>query len=194
MTVDSGKGVRACRVAINSYGRGHRCAGMTQTIAGCYRAETGVIGWRTGRDEPARTPSAYETKGYGMEIPDSHTDLLNKKGFAHVATIGPRGEPQSNPVWYDWDGRFIKVSQTTTRQKYRNIQREPRIALSVVDPENPYHYLEIRGRVDHVEEDPDKAFINAMAKKYMDLDTYPYTSPEEQRIVVFIRPERTTGM
>lgn len=129
-----------------------------------------------------------------MTVPDTHSDILEKAGFAHVATIGPNGEPQSNPVWYDWDGRFVKISQTTSRQKYRNVQRESRVALSVVDPDNPYRYLEIRGRVDRIEDDPDKSFINAMAKKYMDLDTYPYSGPEERRIILFVAPERTTSM
>lgn len=129
-----------------------------------------------------------------MTIPDTHADMLSKKGFAHVATLGPQGEPQSTPVWYDWDGRYIRISQTTTRQKYHNVRREPRVALSVVDPDNPYRYLEVRGRVARVDDDPDKAFINAMAKKYMDLDTYPYTSPEEERIVLFVEPEHTTSM
>lgn len=129
-----------------------------------------------------------------MTIPDSHSDILRKAGFAHVATIGPRGEPQCTPVWYDWDGARLKVSQTTTRQKYRNLRREPRVALAITDPENPYRYLEVRGRLDRVETDEGNAFINAMAKKYMDLETYPYTSPDEQRIVLFVEPEHSTSM
>lgn len=129
-----------------------------------------------------------------MTIPDSHSDILQKKGFAHVATIGPRGEPQSTPVWYEWDGQYVKISQTPERQKYRNIQRDSRIALSVVDPDNPYRYLEVRGRVDRTAEDPGKTFINALAQKYLDLETYPYTTPEEQRIVLYIVPEHTTSM
>ncbi len=129
-----------------------------------------------------------------MTVPASHTDILGKKGFAHVATIGPDGEPQSSPVWYDWDGERVKISQTTTRQKYRNVQREPRISLSIHDPDNPYRYLEIRGRVDRIENDEGNAFINAMAKKYMDQDTYPYAQPGEQRIVLFIAPEHATSM
>lgn len=129
-----------------------------------------------------------------MAVPDTHSDILDKKGFAHVATIGPDGEPQSNPVWYDWDGRHVKISQTTTRQKYRNVQREPRIALSVTDPDNPYRYLEVRGRVEHVEDDPRNEFIDAMAKKYMDLDAYPYAQSGEERIVLYVAPERMTAM
>lgn len=129
-----------------------------------------------------------------MTIPDTHSDILQKKGFAHMATLGPSGEPQSTPVWYEWDGHYLKISQTNTRQKYRNIQRDSRVALSVVDPDNPYRYLEVRGRVDRTEADEGKAFINALAQKYMDLETYPYTTPEEQRLVLYIAPDHTTSM
>lgn len=127
-------------------------------------------------------------------IPDSHRDLLDKKGFAHVATIGPSGEPHSSPVWYDWDGEHFLFSQTKTRQKYRNLQRDPRVAISVTDPDNPYRYLEIRGTLDGVDEDEGNAFINAMAKKYIDEDVYPWHQPGDERIVLRIRPGHTTMM
>jgi hypothetical protein len=110
-------------------------------------------------------------------IPDGYRDLLESTALVHVATLGPNGEPQNNPVWFGWDGEHIKFSQTKTRQKYRNVHREPRIALSLVDPENPYRYLEVRGEVERIEEDPDNEFINAMAKMYMGVDVYPSTSP-----------------
>jgi PPOX class probable F420-dependent enzyme len=129
-----------------------------------------------------------------MSIPENYSDLLESQALAHVATVGPNGEPQTNPVWFDWDGRYVKFSQTKTRQKYRNLQREPRIALSIVDPNNPYRYLEIRGRVERIEEDPDRAFINKMAKKYIGQDVYPWHRPGDERIVVHVKPEHTTQM
>ncbi|GAA3726126.1 PPOX class F420-dependent oxidoreductase [Salinactinospora qingdaonensis] len=125
-------------------------------------------------------------------IPQDREDILNKLIFAHVSTIGPNGEPQSNPVWVDWDGEFVKFSQTPARQKYRNIQRDSRIALSAHDPDNPYRYLEIRGRVEKIEDDTDNAFINKMAKKYIDEEVYPWASPDERRVVLFVRPEHVT--
>ncbi|REF36319.1 PPOX class F420-dependent oxidoreductase [Thermasporomyces composti] len=125
-------------------------------------------------------------------VPKDREDILTKVSFGHVATIGPNGEPQVNPVWFEWDGEFLKFSQTTTRQKYRNVQRDPRIAISVLDPDNPYRYIEIRGRVERIEDDPDKAFINKMAKKYLGQDEYPWNRPDEHRVVVYVRPERTT--
>jgi PPOX class probable F420-dependent enzyme len=127
-------------------------------------------------------------------IPADKADLLESKALADVATIGPNGEPQVNPVWFGWDGTYITFSQTTTRQKYRNVQRDARIALSVVDPENPYRYLEVRGKVVRIDPDPDYAFINQMAQKYLDVEKYPWTQPGEERVVIVVEPEHTTAM
>jgi PPOX class probable F420-dependent enzyme len=128
------------------------------------------------------------------QIPEGYRDLLETTALIHVATIGPDGEPQSNPVWFDWDGENIKFSQTKTRQKYKNVGRDPRIAVSIVDPENPYRYLEVRGEVTEIEEDPDNDFIDAMAKKYLGMDEYPYHQPGDERIVLYVKPEHTTQM
>ena len=127
-------------------------------------------------------------------IPEGYEDLLESTALAHVATVGPEGEPQVNPVWFDWDGEHLKFSQTKTRQKYRNLQRDPRVALSIVDPENPYRYIEIRGEVVRVDEDPNIDFINSMAKKYLGVDRYPYHQPGDERIVLYVEPRHTTQM
>ncbi len=127
-------------------------------------------------------------------IPAEYADLLERPTFAHVATVGPDGEPQNNPVWFDWDGERISFSQTTGRQKVRNVQREPRVALSIIDPDNPYRYLEVRGVVERIDPDPDKAFIDKMAKKYLGVDAYPWGQPGDERVVVVVRPEHTTKM
>ena len=127
-------------------------------------------------------------------IDPKYTDLLDSTALAHVATVGPNGEPQVNPVWFGWDGEHLRFSQTTTRQKYRNVQRDPRIALSIVDPANPYRYLEIRGRVVGIEPDPNLDFINSMAKKYLGQDRYPWHRPGDERVVVVVAPERTSQM
>ena len=125
-------------------------------------------------------------------IPESHLDLLESTALAHIATLGPRGEPQSSPVWFGWDGDYVKFSQIKTRQKYKNLNRDPRLALSIVDPENHLRYLEIRGVVDRIEEDPALDFINSMSKKYLGKDRYPNHRPGDERVVVFVRPEHTT--
>ncbi len=127
-------------------------------------------------------------------IPDSHRDILETKALAHIATIGPQGEPQNNPVWFDWDGTHLLFSQTKGRQKYHNLARDPRLAISIVDPENPYRYLEIRGRLVRVDDDPDLDFINRMAKKYMGKDKYPWHRPTDERVVMVVAPEHTTTM
>jgi PPOX class probable F420-dependent enzyme len=127
-------------------------------------------------------------------IPETHRDLLESTALAHIATIGPKGEPQSTPVWFGWDGEHVLFSQTKGRQKYHNLQREPRIALSIVDPANPYRYLEIRGTVERIDEDPDRAFINSMANKYLGQDVYPWHRPGDERGVVVVRPEHTSQM
>ena len=127
-------------------------------------------------------------------IPATHEDLLMSNALAHVATLGPQGEPHNNPVWFDWDGEHIRFSQTKTRQKYRNVGREPRLALSIVDPENPYRYLEVRGVVERIDEDPELDFINSMSKKYLGMDEYANHQPGDERVVVLVRPEHTTKM
>lgn len=130
----------------------------------------------------------------GSVIPEAYQDMLAKKGFAHLATLGPEGEPHSSPVWYDWDGEHLLVSNTTARQKYRNVTKEKRVALSILDPDNPYRYLEVRGEVADLEQDPDKKLINALAKKYMGQDEYPYDGPEDHRVIIKIKPLHTTAM
>lgn len=134
--------------------------------------------------------------GDPLVIPDTHADLLDweTKAFAHFATLGPDGGPQNNPVWFDWDGEVILTSQTLDRQKYANLQRDGRVALSIMDPENPYRYLEIRGTVEAFEPDPQLELIDRLAQKYLGEDTYPWGSPDDERVIIRIRPERTTTM
>ncbi len=134
------------------------------------------------------------TENGRVEIPEGYRDLMESTALAHVATIGPSGEPQCNPVWFDWDGEHVKFSQTKARQKFRNLKRNPRVAFSIVDPENPYRYLEVRGEVARVEEDPKLNSISAMAKKYIGVDKYPYHQPGDERVVIFVEPGHTTQM
>jgi PPOX class probable F420-dependent enzyme len=123
-------------------------------------------------------------------IPESRRDILEKKGFAHIATIGPNGVPQSSPVWYAWDGTQLKFSTTKARQKYKNLVRNPRVSASILDPDDPYRYLEIRGMAE-IEDDPDNAFIHEIWRKYTGKD-YPWNQPGEERVVVKIRPTHAT--
>ena len=127
-------------------------------------------------------------------IPESHRDLLNAKGIAHLASLGPEGEPQSHPVWYDFlDGRLV-ISTTKDRQKYRNVERDPRVSATITDPENPYRYLEIRGRVVDIEDDPEKKFIDSLAQKYLGQDEYPDKQPGAERVNIAIDAEHCATM
>ncbi len=107
---------------------------------------------------------------------------------------GRTARPQVNPVWFGWDGSLLSFSQTKTRQKFKNLHKDNRVALSIVDPANPYRYIEIRGKVVDFIEDPDKAFIDSMAKKYLGQDKYPWNQPGEERVVVVVEPERALTM
>ena len=126
-------------------------------------------------------------------IPEEYVDLLQSTTVITVATIGPKGEPQNNPVWFGWDGSHIRFSLTKGRQKYRNLVREPRIALSIFDPTNPGRYLEVRGVV-RIEEDTDRRFVNSMAKKYLNEDVYSWDQPGDERVTITIEPQHITKM
>ena len=127
-----------------------------------------------------------------VNIPQEYADLLHAATLAHVATIGPKGEPHNTPVWFDWDGNHIRFSQTKARQKFRNLERDPRLALSIVDPNNPYRALEIRGKVVRIEEDPDLHFLNALTKRYLGRDTYPFDQPGVEHFILVVQPEYLT--
>lgn len=127
-------------------------------------------------------------------IPDSHVDLFKKKAFAHLATLMADGNPQVTPVWVDYDGRNVVINTAEGRQKDKNMQRDGRVALSITDPENPYRYLEVRGRVIERTKSGADEHIDAMAKKYMGQDKYPFRRPGEVRVIYKVVPERTTSM
>ncbi len=126
-------------------------------------------------------------------IPETHLDLFKKKAFAHLATQMPDGQPQVTPVWVDYDGHRVVINTAEGRQKDKNLQRDGRVALSIIDPDNPYRYLEVRGRVAERTRDGADAHINAMAKKYLGKDEYPYRQPGEVRVIYKIEPNHITS-
>jgi PPOX class probable F420-dependent enzyme len=123
-------------------------------------------------------------------IPASHADILTKPAFANLATLNPDGSPQVTPVWVDFDGSHVIVNTARGRVKAKNLAREPRVALSIADPENPYRYLGVQGRVIEMTEQGGDAHIDKMAKKYLGKDSYPFRQPGEVRLVVKIAPDK----
>ncbi|MGH7881657.1 MAG: PPOX class F420-dependent oxidoreductase [Candidatus Dormibacteraceae bacterium] len=125
-------------------------------------------------------------------VRESHRDILEARGLAYIATIGPKQSPQVSPTWYLWDGekQQLLISLTTNRQKYHNLKREPRLAICLMDPENPYRYIEMRGSVESIEADENHRLINALAKKYLGKDEFPEYVQGEVRVVVRIASER----
>ena len=128
-------------------------------------------------------------------IPDTHADLFVGKTFAHVATLMKDGSPQVSPVWIDRDGDSIIINSASGRVKDRNLRRDARVALSITDPENPYRSIAVRGTVTEITTDGAEDHIDGLAKRYMGVDTYPYRTPEEVRVIYRITAERvsTTG-
>jgi PPOX class probable F420-dependent enzyme len=127
-------------------------------------------------------------------IPEKYADLFHKRAFASLSTIMPDGHPQVTPVWCDYDGQNVIFNSARGRQKDKNVRRDPHVAMAIIDPDNPYRYLEIRGTVVEITEEGADAHINKMAKKYMGVDKYPYSQPGEVRVLYKIRPEHTTVM
>jgi len=127
-------------------------------------------------------------------IPESHLDLFKKKAFAHLATLMPSGQPQVTPVWVDYDGRHVLINTAAGRQKDKNLQRDGRVALSIIDPDNPYRYLEVRGHVAGRSGDGADQHIDAMAMKYLGKEKYPFRQPGEVRVLYKIEPDHITSM
>jgi PPOX class probable F420-dependent enzyme len=126
------------------------------------------------------------------EPPKSHVDLLERPLFPHFATIRPDGWPQSNVMWFLWDGGRIKLTHTKTRQKFRNLEHEPRVALSIADPDDPYRYLEVRGIVESIDDDDAQAsFYRSLQERYQNV--YDVTDADV-RVIVTIRPVTYTTM
>ena len=127
-------------------------------------------------------------------IPQSHLDLFTKKAFAHLATLMADGKPQTTPVWVDYDGERVVINTAEGRQKDKNMQRDGRVALSISDPDNPYRYLEVRGRVSERTHQGADQHIDAMALKYLGQAKYPYRCPGEVRVIYKVTPEHTSAI
>lgn len=127
-------------------------------------------------------------------IPQDFRDLFTKKAFAHLATVMPDGSPQVTPVWCDFDGTHIRFNTAKGRVKDKNMRRAKKVALAIMDPDNPYRYLAVRGTVAEITEQGADAHIDQLAKKYLGKDKYPFRQPGEVRLLYKIRPEKVSTM
>jgi PPOX class probable F420-dependent enzyme len=134
--------------------------------------------------------AADNPAGPAQVIPQSVADLVERPLYAHLATVRPDGTPQVNPTWFRFDGEYLWLTTTTTRQKSRNWHVQPAVALSIADPDRPYRYLEIRGRVERIFPDPQGAEFVRLAERY----GLPQGPPPDaaDRVAVAIRPQHTT--
>ena len=128
-------------------------------------------------------------------IPEKHLDLLTrKKAFAAIATTMPDGSPQVTPVWFDFKDGKLRVNTARGRVKARNLKQGAAVALAIVDPENPYRYIQVRGKVARVTEDGAVPHIDSLAKKYLGQDKYTNAAPGEVRLMCEIEPTSASGM
>ena len=124
-----------------------------------------------------------------VAIPAEYLDLLQQKTtFANLATIMPDGTPQVTPVWFDYTDGKIRINSKKGRVKTRNMREGAPVALSIVDPDNPYRYIQIRGRVRRATEEGALAHIDFLAKKYLGNDKYPWAQPGDVRVTFEIEP------
>lgn len=123
-------------------------------------------------------------------IPDSARDLLTKKkAFANLATLMPDGSPQVTPVWVDYKDGLVLINTAKGRVKARNMKAGSPVALSIMDPDDPYRHIQIRGRVRRAVEQGADRHIDSLAKKYLGKDKYPFARPGEVRVIYEIEPD-----
>jgi PPOX class probable F420-dependent enzyme len=123
-------------------------------------------------------------------IPESHVDVFERESFAHLATVTPDGTPHVTPVWVDHEDReYVLVNTARGRRKERNIRRNPKVGVSVLDPDDPYRYVSVRGEAELTEEGANE-HIDELARRYFDVDEYPHHGEESgPRVIVRISTE-----
>jgi PPOX class probable F420-dependent enzyme len=127
-------------------------------------------------------------------IPEKYMDLFEKQAFGNLGTLMKDGSPQVTPVWVDYDGKHVRINSAKGRVKDLNIRRDPRVAIALQDPANPYRYLEIRGRVVEITENGADDHINKLSQKYLGKPVYPFRQPGEVRVLYKIEPKKVSSM
>jgi len=174
--------------------RAIRQAVLPVALVGLFAAGCACLGHhdvQAARPGGGHTPQHIATRG---TIPPEFLDLVTtKKAFANLATVMPNGGPQVTPIWFDFDGKYIRVNSARGRVKDKNMRRDPRVALSILDPDNPYRYLEIRGKVIRITEDGAVAHTDLLARKYLSVERNPSRRPDQVRVMYVIEPRRVAG-
>jgi PPOX class probable F420-dependent enzyme len=125
------------------------------------------------------------------ELPEDVRTLIEDKQFWHVATVNPDGSPQVTPMWVMTRNGNIVLNSALDRRKTRNLEQNPRVAMSLIDPENPYKSLQVQGRVvDTITGDQAEADIDTLSEKYTGQTPYPWRAPGEQRVTFLVEPTR----
>ena len=116
-------------------------------------------------------------------------EILGKRSFAHVATLMEDGAPHVTPVWVEADGDLILFNTARGLVKERNLSRDPRVAISMTDPDDPYLRLVVRGRMIEMSEEGADEHIDRLSRKYMDVASYPWRDESEMRLIVRVEAE-----
>jgi PPOX class probable F420-dependent enzyme len=124
---------------------------------------------------------------------DRDRTILEGPNFASVATVMPDGAPHVSTIWIDLDGDDVVFNTSEGRVKMQNLRRDPRVAISVFDRNDPYEQVVIRGTVVDIRRDGADDHIDRLAKKYLGLDEYPWRESGEQRLIVRVRLDRISG-
>lgn len=127
-----------------------------------------------------------------MQLPEQYKDLVNGKAVAQLATIMPDGSPQVTPVWFDYDGQYIRVNSAAGRVKDKNMRRDARVAVSISDPRDPYRHFEVRGHVAEITTEGAADHIDKLAKQYTGADKYQGWRPDMQRVIYKISVDKVT--
>jgi len=125
-------------------------------------------------------------------IPESHQHILVDRPTRHLASLRSDGRLSVNPVAVMWDGEHVRVSTLKSRRKFQNLQRDPRIAISIPHRNDPNSYIEIRG-IAELTDDADRSFVNSLARHYMGVDEYPFDNPGDERVTITIHAEQVSA-
>ena len=145
-------------------------------------------------EPPTGTPVGGMTSRRLTAIDDGVSALLLDRNFCVISTHGKNGAIHAVPVWVDTDGKHVLLNSTEGRGWVRNADRDPRVTCTIVNAANGYEFLEIRGRVAERTVEGGNEHIHRLAKKYLDLDAYPWLQPGERRILFKIAPDSILHM